>query len=194
MRSWKSSSNLTLLLRLVFSCVQPRSNFLACRIHRLTCVHPNKVQWFHARISALLHRDNLVDTFRMYAVNFFTSRGQHKIFWKIPTVDIIPESSPSSQDLISRGISGNVPAISSNAFNRSFSLTCSRSAFRNVAINFGGYVFDSVVCISGLFQFLSQNSCACPFKVALQGYFILQLFVKKPFVFRTYSLDFDRIF
>ena len=31
-------------------------------------------------------------------------------------------------------------------------------------------------------------------KVALQGYFVLQLFAKKLVVFRTYSLDSDRIF
>ena len=74
--------------------------FLACRIHRLFCVLPNQVQRLHARISSLLHWKNLVETFRMYPVNLFTSRSQHKIFGQRPTVDIIPESSSFLQDLI----------------------------------------------------------------------------------------------
>ena len=85
--------NLTLLLRLVFSLAhnQPRSIFLVCWIHGLVCVHPKQVQrFFFSCIRALLHWNNLVDT----------SCSQHKIFWQIPTVDIIPESFSSFQDLI----------------------------------------------------------------------------------------------
>ena len=153
--------NLTLHLRFVFSCTQPRSKFLACRIHRLVCVYPNQVQRFHARISALLHWNNLVDTFRMYPISLFMSRSQYKIFGQIPTVDTIPEFSSSLQDLIVRKrISGTGPATSSTEFSCSLSFSCSRSAFRIVAINLGRYVFNNVVCISGFNQFLSQTSCA----------------------------------
>ena len=66
--------NLTLRLRFVFSCTQPRSNFLACWIHRLVCVHPNQIQWFLACILALLHRDNFVHTLRMYPINLDVSQ------------------------------------------------------------------------------------------------------------------------
>ena len=51
-------------------------------------------------IFSILHRDVFVHTFRMYAVNLFTSGGQHKIFWPTSSVDIIPESCSSFQDLI----------------------------------------------------------------------------------------------
>ena len=67
----------------------------SCMLDPRTC-HPNQVQRFQACILAPLHWN----TFRMYPVNLFTSRSQHKIFGQVPTVDIIPESSSSFLDLI----------------------------------------------------------------------------------------------
>ena len=95
-----SSFNLTLLLRFLFSCKQPRSNLLACWIHGLVCVHPNQVQRFHACILAFLHWNNLIDTFGTYPINLCTCRSKHKIFWQIPTIYVIPESPSFLQDLI----------------------------------------------------------------------------------------------
>ena len=92
--------NLTLLLRLALSWTQPRSYFLVHWVHKFVCVHPNQIQRFHACTVTLLHWNHFVHTFIMHPINLFTSRSQHKIFWQIPTVDIIPESSPFFQDLI----------------------------------------------------------------------------------------------
>ena len=66
-----------------------------------TCLCPPKSSLtVDARIFALLHWNNLVDTCGMYPINLFPSRSQHKIFGQIPSVDIIPEYSSSFQDLI----------------------------------------------------------------------------------------------
>ena len=153
---------------------------------------PNQVQRFHTRISALLHWKNLVDTFRMYPVNLFKSRSQHEIFGQIPTVDIIPETSSFFQDLVI--LKRDFWNWAWNLLNWSFSLSCFRSVFRIVAISFGRNMFNNVVCISGFIHFLSQTSCACSSMYLSKAILILQLFVKKPVVFRTYSLDSDRIF
>ena len=179
LRSGKCSLNLTLLFRFVFSCTRPRSNFLALWIHRLVCVRPNQIQRSYVCILALLHWNNLVDTFGMYPINLinlFTSRSQHKIFWQIPIVDIIPESSSFQDCSYLRGISDTWLAISSIAFNWSFSLSCSRSAFRIIAITFCGCVFNNVVYISGFIQSLSQTSIACFSKMLSKALSILQLF------------------
>ena len=174
--------NLTLHLRFVFSCTQPRSKFLACRIHRLVCVYPNQVQRFHARISALLHWNNLVDTFRMYPISLFMSRSQHKIFGQIPTVDTIPEFSSFLQDLIVRKrISGTGPAISSTEFSCSLSFSCSRRKIRVQQRSLHLRI-----------QPVSLPNFLC--KTVSKAILVLHLFVKKPVVFRTYSLDSDRIF
>ena len=142
-----------------------RSNFLVNKVHRLVCVYPSQLQRFHARISALLHWSNHVDTFRMYPVNLFTSRSQHKILGQIPTVDVVPEFFLLSRsDSIQQGFLVQVVQSLSTECSWSFSLSCSRSAFRIVAINVGGYVFNNVVCISGFIQFFSQTSCACSSK------------------------------
>ena len=62
------------------------------------------------------------------------------------------------------------PAISSTAFDGSFSMSCLRIAFRIVAINFGGYVLNNVVCTSGFVQNMTQNFFPVLVNVALQGY------------------------
>ena len=100
LRSGRSSLNLALLLRFVFPGTQSRSNLLACWVHRHVCVHPYQIQRFHACISALLHRNDFAHNFRMYQLNLFTSRSQHKIFEKISTVDVIPELSSFFQNFI----------------------------------------------------------------------------------------------
>ena len=71
--SYLASSFCTLLhtTSIEFSCVSDPQT---------VCVHSNQVQRFHARISALWHWNILVDTLRMYPINLFTSRSQHKIF------------------------------------------------------------------------------------------------------------------
>ena len=61
---------------------------------------PDQLQQTLACIFAIMHRDNIVDTFRMYSFNLFTSGGEHEIFWQISSVDIIPEPSSLFQDLI----------------------------------------------------------------------------------------------
>ena len=75
-----------------------------------------------------------------------------------------------------------------------FLLSCSRSAFRIVAISVGEYVFNYVVCIRIRPIFspkLPVHALQCNYPMF---FLILQLFVKKPVVLRTYSLDSDRIF
>ena len=98
--------------------------------------HPDQIQQLLASICTLLH-------------------------WCIPSNDIVAKSSSIIQDLIvfKRFL---VPSLqSSTAFGWSFSLSCSRRAFRIVASNSGGYVFNNVVCTSASTQcfpkLLSRN-------------------------------------
>ena len=95
-------------VRILESCLAPScvpwhtaSIEFSCERGPQTCLCPprsvSNVSCLHLTI---LHRDNLVDSFRMYPCNPFTSGGQHKIFWRKSSVDIIPESSSSFQDLI----------------------------------------------------------------------------------------------
>ena len=67
-------------------------------IHRL--VHPDQLQQFLSCVFTFLHWDNCVDTSRMYPCNLLTYGNQREIFWEISSMDIIPESSSSSQDMI----------------------------------------------------------------------------------------------
>ena len=66
----------------------------------LSVFTPYQLQRLLACFFAILHRNNFGDAFRMYTFNLFSSGGQHKIFWQISHVDIIPDSSSSFQDLI----------------------------------------------------------------------------------------------
>ena len=59
-----------------------------------------KSKRFHVRIFALLHWNSPVDTFGMYPINLFTSRGQHKIYGQIHTVHMIPIFFSFNQHLI----------------------------------------------------------------------------------------------
>ena len=162
---------------------------------RTSLGHPNQVQRFHACNLAFLHWNNLIHIFGMYPINLFTSRSQHKIFWQISTVDSIPESPSFFQDLI--------------IFQRDF--WCRACNFLNCI---------QLVILFQLFTQRLQNRCNQFWRMRVQQrslhlrihsvspnfplpalpsssprlFLILQLFVKKPVVFRTCSLDSDRIF
>ena len=129
----------------------------------------------------------------MHSINLFTSRGQHEVFGQIPTVDIIPESSPFFQDLIIfwrdfRYWSVNLIHCIQLIILFVLFTKCLQSRCNQVRM------FNNVVRISGFIQFLSQTSCACSSKSLSKAILNLQLLVKKPAVFRTYSLDSDCIF
>ena len=132
-----------------------------CGVHRDVCVPQIKSNSFllpsvHSCIGTI--SQTLAE---MYPCNLCTSGSQREIFWQIPSIDIVEKSSFIIQDLIvfKRFL---VPGLqSSTAFGWSFSLSCSRRAFRIVASNSGGYVFNNVVCTSASIQcfpkLLSRN-------------------------------------
>ena len=186
--------NLTLLLRFVVSYTQPRSNIFTCRIHRLVCVHQNQIQRFHARISALLHSNNLVDTFGMYPISLFTPRSKHKIFGQIPTVDIVPEIC-SFQDLIL--LEKDFWYWSCNLLN-CIQLIILFELLSKCLQNRRHRIWKIRVQQRGLqsrfIQFLSQTSRARFSKKLSKVILTSTCLWRNPVVFRAYSLDFDRVF
>ena len=128
-------------------------------------VHPNQIQRFHACISALLQWYTFVDT-RMYPAIHVTRPTQdlRAVFPPLSSSQSLPP--PIKIWSYWRGISGTGVAISSTECNWSFSLSFSRSAFRIVAINFGRYLFNNVVCFSGFIQLPSQASWAWSSKLS----------------------------
>ena len=162
---------------------QPRSNFL--RVGSTDLSVSNKIRshgFIHAHISAPLHLNNLVDTFRMHPINLFTSRSQYEIFGQIADVVVVPESS-SLKDLITfwRKFwywSGNL----FNCIELIILLELFSKCLQIRRNQFWRYVFNNAVCISGFIQFLFQTSSVCSSKKLSKAILFLPLFVKKPVV------------
>ena len=138
----------------------------------------------------------LINTFRMHPISLFMSRGQHKIFRQIPAVDIIPESSTFFQDSII--IQRNFWYWACNFLNCIQLITLFEvfsKCPQNRRNQFGRIRVQRRTLHLKVHPVSFPNFLCMLFKVALQGFSdSLQLFVKKPVVFRTYSLDSDPSF
>ena len=176
-------------------CIPWNTGSIECSCERgpQTCpFHPDQLQQFFSCTLTLLHRNNFVDTFRVYPVNqsLRVWRSTRDLLAEIP-VDTIPESSSIFQDLIILG--RNFWYWVCNLFN--CILSCSRSPFKVVAISFGGDMFTNVgVCTSLDSANCFSNFLRMLFKVALQGYFDSPTVGGTNVVIRTCSLEADCTF
>ena len=179
-----------------FSCAstQIRSNVFFYFIS----IYINIVEFqrFHACVLALSHWNNFKNTIRMYpTITLFTSRSQHKIFWQVSSVDIIPESSSSFEDLII--LERDVWYWACN-FSDSMQLIILFELFTKCLQNCCAQFWRVRVQQRGLH--LRINPVSLPnflrivFKVARQRYFDSPTVCEETRCFRTYSLDSDRIF
>ena len=136
---WNTVNDARLILTL---SIEPWANVVCphwkCADDAPWCSHEKNVRvCVSGEVVLCTHWDNFVETFRMYQCSLCTSGSQHEVLRQISSTDIVPESFSVFNDCKeSIGISGTGLAISSTAFNWSFSLSSfhfkiHRSSFPN---------------------------------------------------------------